>query len=85
MTIENHKIKIFNGTYEEYAAKKHQATDTSADDVKKQIIIMQHRLTEIISRLSMPAKGEAVEALDQEYYEVLDKLRQLQDRLGKGS
>ncbi|MBU5485219.1 ABC-F type ribosomal protection protein [Clostridium sp. MSJ-11] len=77
MTIENHKIKIFKGNYQEYLSSKSMCLDKDKDDIEKQIFILQNRLSEIIGRLSMPSKKDDIVALDKEYYEVLDKLKKL--------
>lgn len=77
MTIENHKVNIFQGKYEEYLTRINQSVDDDKEEVEKQILILQNRLTEIIGRLSMPSKGDDVEALDKEYHEVLNQLKGL--------
>ena len=75
MTIENCKIKTFNGTYAQFIEKK---TKKQNEDVNMQIILLQNRLSDIIGRLSMQLKKEELEALDKEYYEILNKLKVLQ-------
>lgn len=77
MTIENHKIKVFDGTYEEYSAKRNKALDTDSEEIKEQIFVLKHRLTQIIGRISMPSKNEDIEALDKEYHEILNELKRL--------
>lgn len=81
MTIENQKTKLFNGSYQEYLRKKQQAPDDGLGEVKKQIFVLENHLSELIGRLSMPAKKDDVEALDQEYHEVLGELKRLKARL----
>lgn len=77
MTIDNHQIKIFNGNFEDYLAKRNQAPDNSLEDMKKQIFVLQNRLSEIIGRLSMPSKKDDLQALDREYHMVLNELKRL--------
>lgn len=77
MTIENHRIKMFIGNYEEYLAKRNKHLN-SKDEVKEQIILLKNRLSEVIGRLSMPSKNDDLEALDKEYHEILRKLRELE-------
>jgi macrolide transport system ATP-binding/permease protein len=77
MTIENHNIKIFNGNYDDYLAKRNSASDNGLEDIKKQIFVLQNRLSEIIGRLSMPSKKDDLQALDQEYHKVLGELKRL--------
>lgn len=80
MTIEDHKIKIFKGSYKEYLGNKNKVVDSSRDEIQKQILIYQNKLSEVIGRLSMPSRKEDLESLDKEYYEVLGKLKQLKNR-----
>ena len=75
MTIENYKIKMFMGTYKEYLSGKNKHLNNSEEEVKKQIIILKNRLSEVIGRLSMPSKHDDLEALDREYNEILDELK----------
>ena len=75
MTIENYKIKMFMGTYKEYLSGKNKHLNNSEEEVKKQIIILKNRLSEIIGRLSVPSKHDDLEALDREYNEILDELK----------
>lgn len=75
MIIENHKINIFAGTYTEYLSTRNKCLDNKEEEVKKQIIILENRLSEIIGRLSMPSKHDDVWELDKEYNETLEKLK----------
>lgn len=82
MTIENHKIKIFKGSYKEYVDSKNKSVDKDKHEIEKQIFILQNRLSELIGRLSMPSKKDDVVALDKEYGEVLAKLKVLKNSRG---
>lgn len=77
ITIENHKIKIFNGGYEEYIDKKKKIKNKN--EHKEEIFILENRLSEIIGRLSMTSKDEEKEMLDIEYHSVLQSLRKLRE------
>lgn len=79
MIIENQKIRMFNGNYTEYLAKKDPGNKGN-EDVEKQIFILEHRLSEIIGRLSMPAKKDNLEELNKEYHHVIDVLSSLKKR-----
>lgn len=74
MTIENYKIKYFNGTFTEFKEKRNKKQN---EDVNMQIILLENRLSDIIGRLSMQLKKEELEALDKEYLEISDKLKEL--------
>lgn len=79
MTIENHQIKVFDGTYEEYSIRRNKTLDTDSEKIEERIFVLQHRLTQIVGRISMPSKNEDIEALDKEYHEIINDLK----RLGK--
>jgi DNA processing protein len=70
-----HEIKTFNGTFAEF--KEIQNKKKQDKDVNMQIILLENRLSDILGRLSMQLKKEELEALDKEYYEVLEKLNKL--------
>lgn len=75
ISIENQKTICFDGTYKEYSQKKEasaQQKDKSADK-----IVLQHRMAEILGKLSMPSKNDDIEALDREYKEIIKKLREV--------
>lgn len=81
MTIEDRKIKMFHGDYREYLAKKNQAPHDEVADVKKEIVVLENRLSEIIGRLSMPSKKDNLQALDAEYHAVLGELKKLRAKI----
>ena len=81
MIIENHKIRVFKGSYKEYLESKNKSTDNLKVEIEKQILILQNRLSEVIGRLSMPSKKDDVATLDKEYYEILDKLKKLKSSI----
>lgn len=73
MTVENYKIKCFNGTYAEF----HEKQNKQNGDISMEIILLENRLSQILGRLSMQLKKEELEALDKEYLEISDKLKEL--------
>ncbi|WP_346866873.1 hypothetical protein [Clostridium sp. UBA1353] len=81
MTIENHKIKMFKGNYKEYLDSKNKCEDNDKEEIENEIFILQNRLSEVIGRLSMPSKKDDVVALDEEYNELLGKLKTLKTNL----
>lgn len=76
ISIENQKTVCFDGTFEEYMKKKEEAS--LKDDISMEKMILQHRMAEILSKLSMPSKNDDIEALDREYHEILKKIETLQ-------
>ena len=76
MTIKNHKIELFTGNYTEYLSRNNKSANQDKA-VEEQIILLKNRLSEVLGRLSMPSKQDNIEALDKEYYVILDKLKRL--------
>lgn len=81
MTIEDHRLKIFTGSYNEYLASRNQAPDNRLGSVADQIIILEHRLAELSGRISGTTKQDELETLDKEFYETVDELRRLKNLL----
>lgn len=78
MTIENQQIEVFNGNYTEYLSRSSKSLNKNKD-IQEQIIVLKNRLTEVLGRLSMPSKKDNVEALDKEYYLILEKLKKFKE------
>ena len=78
LAIEKCKIINFEGSLQEYLSKKEQGSGKQKNRADASaIMILENRLTELLSRLSMPSKKDDIELLDREYKEVLHKLKQL--------
>ena len=77
MTIENKKIKIFNGNLDEYLKVINRVYDYNKERKEQEIFILENKLSEIIGKLSMPSKRDDVDHLDKEYQEILRKLKKL--------
>lgn len=77
MTIENKKIKLFRGSYEEYLDRKNNLGSYNNQTKEEQIIVLKNRLSEVIGRLSAPSKNDDIEELDREYKKILEELKKL--------
>ncbi len=75
MTIENHKINVFNGNLNEYLESLDRKYDADKENKEQEIAILENRLSEIIGKLSIPSRRDDVEALDREYHEVVERLK----------
>lgn len=80
MTIEDYQIKMFTGTFNEYLAKKNKSSDRETEEIEKKTIILKNRLSEVIGRLSMPSRDDDIKALDEEYYQILRELKNLEKK-----
>ena len=76
--IEGCRLNTFEGSYGEYIDSKKPVSDTDEADKKRQKLLLDNRLSEIVSRLSMPGKGDDLEQLDMEYKKLLAEIRQLE-------
>lgn len=78
MTIKDKKIKIFMGTYKEYLSRKNNL-NRNKEDRAINIILLENRLSEVIGKLSMPAKQNDLEILNEEYNEIVEELKRLKN------
>jgi macrolide transport system ATP-binding/permease protein len=79
MIIEDQKIKMFAGNYTEYLKRSNKPMDHHKEEVEKKMVILKNSLSEVIGRLSMPSKRDDVEALNREYYAILEELKRLKE------
>jgi macrolide transport system ATP-binding/permease protein len=79
MVIENHKISMYDGNYDEFLETLNKNKDMDKNELKMQKMILENRLSEVIGRLSMPSKNDDVEKLDAEYKKILNMLAELKD------
>lgn len=77
ISIEDHKLNTFEGSYAEYNEFKNSPSTANVDK-QKQRLILDTRMAEILGRLSMPGKGEDLELLDMEYKKILTEIRKLE-------
>ncbi|HWQ31151.1 MAG TPA: ABC-F type ribosomal protection protein [Negativicutes bacterium] len=75
--IENCSLDTFEGTYGEYEEKRNQPAVPKDFDRERQRLLLDTRLSEVISRLSMPGKDDDKEQLDLEYKRILAEKRRL--------
>lgn len=73
LLISDGKIEMFPGNYEEYLENIKDRSEAKAR--KDNIIVLKHRLSEILGKLSMPSPDDDVEKLDQEYKSILAESR----------
>lgn len=76
--IENSRLNTFEGSYGEYNEMRNQPTAQRDSDIERQIMLLDTRLSEVVSRLSMPGKGDDPEQLDMEYKRILAEKRRLE-------
>jgi macrolide transport system ATP-binding/permease protein len=81
MIIEDHKLKTFKGSYEEYMSSRTGVRDRKKEQIEEEILLLETRLTEVISKISMPSKKDDPELLEVEYLDILGRIRRLENLL----
>ncbi|NMB26459.1 MAG: ABC-F type ribosomal protection protein [Tissierellia bacterium] len=79
--IKEQKIKIFNGTLKQLKNEKKRKYSGDLKELIEKKSVLEYRMTEIIGKLSMPSKDDDIEALDDEYNEILRKLKHIKQTL----
>jgi len=79
MIIEDYKLKTFKGSYEEYMASRAEHRDRKKEEIEEEILRLETRLTEVISKISMSSKKDDPERLEAEYLDILGKIRRLKN------
>lgn len=74
LEIDNKKITVFDGTFAEY---EEQQTHRSADSNEEQLLLIETKISDVLSRLSI----EPSEQLDQEFQMLLDEKRKLKGNI----
>lgn len=70
--------RLFHGNYEQYMKRTKQ---TSINPTEQELLRLQTKLTEIISRISMPDRRDDITLLEQEYEQLLAKIRNCKESL----
>ncbi|MET3699426.1 macrolide transport system ATP-binding/permease protein [Bacillus oleivorans] len=69
--FHNETVEPFTGTILEWNQRKNQVEEKNPEEK----LLLETRLTELISRLSMPSPKDDVATLDREYQQILEKLK----------
>ena len=72
------RIAAFEGSLAEYEAE--QSRDRSAEALKLQITALEMRMAALAARMAQPRKGDSPEALNAEYAQLAEELRNLKQR-----
>lgn len=81
MIIEDYKLKTFKGSYEEYMASRTEVRDRKKEQIEEEILLLETRLTEVISKISMSSRKDDLELLEAEYRDILGQIRSLKNLL----
>ena len=77
MTIEDHKLQMFNGNYQAFQMSQQNPVVQENHQLKEELAVLNNHLSAVIGRLSSPTKHDDVQALEQEYQRVLARLKQI--------
>ena len=76
MFIKNCEVKLFRGNYHEYLDFINKPKEINNNNYKNEKLILENKLSEIIGRLSMPSRNDDIVKLDEEYKQILRKIRE---------
>lgn len=77
MEIAHGKIDLFHGTYQMYLERRSASQDRQVQELEKECLLLENRLSEIIGRLSLPGKGRDLSTLNREYERTLSQIKRL--------
>ncbi|KEK25374.1 ribosomal protection-like ABC-F family protein [Bacillus gaemokensis] len=76
--IDETEPRLFHGSYEQYIKRTEQ---TSVNTTEQELLRLQTKLTEIISRISMPDRHDDILLLEREYEHLLEKIKNCKEAL----
>ncbi|KGX92320.1 ABC transporter [Pontibacillus halophilus JSM 076056 = DSM 19796] len=77
-TFQDNTVHMFQGSLSEW--KEHVTNPPMQDEATYDLLTLETKLSELISRISVPAPGDDSDQLEQEYQMVLAKIRQLKSK-----
>ena len=78
LEIENTEINQFDGSYDEYMNFKSKPKASKNEKANKEnIMLLENKLSEVISLLSFENNLEKKDLLEEEYLDILNKLKTL--------
>lgn len=83
LIIENQSLTIHNGSYSDYLISKETQVDEVEVKHHRRLLLLQNKLSEINSRLSIPSKHDDAEALDREFNLLAKEINSLKKLLSK--
>lgn len=78
LQVDEREPRIFHGNYEQYTKR---TTEASVNVTEQELLRLQTKLTEIISRISIPNQHDDIAFLEQEYEKLLVRIRQCKEAL----
>jgi macrolide transport system ATP-binding/permease protein len=79
LVLHEGKATYFAGRYDEYLESQKRKSRSSEQERKERLLSLETELTEILSRLSMPQKGDDAEQLETRYQELLKEVKLLRN------
>lgn len=72
--LKDKNLILFNGSYTEYKKSIENKMNSNQEALHKKLLLLENRLSEITSKLSVPSKGDDLEALDREFKEIIQEI-----------
>ncbi|HDR7735387.1 TPA: ABC-F type ribosomal protection protein [Bacillus thuringiensis] len=78
LQVDESEPRVFHGNYEQYTKR---TTGNSVNVTKQELLRLQTKLTEVISRISIPNHHDDITSLNQEYETLLVQIRKYKEAL----
>lgn len=78
LQVDESEPRVFHGNYEQYT---NRTADASVNVTAQELLRLQTKLTEIISRISIPNHHDDITSLEQEYETLLVKIQKCKEAL----
>lgn len=78
MTIEDKKINLFKGKYEEFLYRKNKTIKEK--EIEEKIILLNNRISVVMGKLNEPLEKEEKEKLEEEYLQIAAEIKNLKQR-----
>ncbi|MBS4537934.1 ABC-F type ribosomal protection protein [Clostridium sp. D2Q-11] len=82
ITIEDKKIRIFNGWYSEYIERQENKINFGQEEDEKKLLVLQNRMSEVMGKLSLMPSDEEKIILDKEFNQLVKEINSLKIKLG---
>lgn len=78
LQVDESEPRVFHGNYEQYTKR---TTGNSVNVTEQELLRLQTKLTEVISRISIPNHHDDITSLNQEYETLLVQIRKCKEVL----
>ncbi|MTI48679.1 MAG: ABC-F type ribosomal protection protein [Firmicutes bacterium] len=81
LILEDKQLVDFSGNYSEYIQSLNNSVYNKNEEYAEKLLLLENRLSEITSRLSMPSKNDNIEELDKEFKHTVKEINKVKKLL----